>query len=137
MTPKQQQNPHKASPAPPIVRDFATVKLAPGSAHSEYSDFSSSTSVEGADRARVELDREEDRIRRERERSQTPEPDERGHASRQANRSSDSSDEEGGNILDTVVLPVIDSVGFLLLCLCSKPHHSPADPRTNHKPGGA
>lgn len=111
-SPAPAPKPTPASPAtpkqaPPIARDFATVKLAPGSAHSEYSDFSSSASVDGADRARVELDREQERLRRERAR--TPEPEPELEERRQQNGSGDS-DEEGGNILDTVVLPVIDSV---------------------------
>ncbi|KAL8286384.1 hypothetical protein RQP46_004401 [Phenoliferia psychrophenolica] len=132
-TPTQQQQ-------KPIVRDYAdapafgTVKLAPGaapggaggSAHSEYSEYSSSRSVGDEDRARVELDRERERIEREREkaaersereRQEKDRQQQQQHTPRQQNgtNGSESSgderdDEEGGNILDTVVLPVIDSI---------------------------
>lgn len=132
-------NPPKAQPDA-----FDTVRQAP-SAHSEYSEFSSSASVPGDVRARIELDREKARI--ERERQLQVQKEQQQSAARTAiqhskSRSWDSvgssvehhtavgpgnggngatagptsvhssDDEEGdsGSIMDTVVIPVLDSV---------------------------
>lgn len=127
---------------------FDTVRQAP-SAHSEYSEFSSSASVPGDARARIELDREKVRI--ERERQLQVQKEQQQSAARTAiqhskSRSWDSvgssvehnavgagngrkaatagppsvhsSDEEEGDlgsIMDTVVIPVLDSVRHTLL----------------------
>ncbi|KAK4699784.1 hypothetical protein P7C70_g6476, partial [Phenoliferia sp. Uapishka_3] len=130
------QNPPPIARDYALAPAFNTVKLAsaplsasqPGSpaksAHSEYSEFSSSQSVQNEDRARVELDREKERMRREREkergvkeeREREREEREREreyhqrHGTNGTNGSNSDEDEEGGNILDTVVLPVIDSI---------------------------
>lgn len=112
---------------------FETVRRSivgpPPSAHSEYSDYSSSPSVPSEQRPRVELDREKERIERERlvglqleqhQRAQVSRPDswasseegERREEERTPTRERTASeeDEDGGSILETVVLPVLDSV---------------------------
>lgn len=140
---------YAATPQPPAPharppRDqpaFETVRKSiispPPSAHSEYSDYSTSPSVPNEQRPRVELDREKERIERERlvlqqreqqQRAQVARPDswassedgggreekEEEEVTRERTptngRTASEEDEEGGSILDTVVLPVLDSV---------------------------
>lgn len=123
---KPSPSPTKSSPpsAPPST--FSTVKISGRfptgspvvSAHSEYTDFSSSPSIPLSDRARVELDREKARIEAERERDREKQrmPQHSQQHARTATHgsgvSSHNGEEEEGEepILDTVLLPILDSV---------------------------
>lgn len=152
----------QSRPLPPIQHDeptFDTVRnLKPNaspnmnspvisSAHSEYSDFSSSVSVTDSERARVELDRQRERIERDRrggdnyghqqqqQQRQQQQPERRwedngrgngvgrgedvdgGHARSGTDDSGGSDDVDGGSILESVVLPVLDSVSCVLSIL--------------------
>ena len=123
---------HRSAPAPALApvaapvrsHDFAdTVRGAP-SAHSEYDDYSSAASSAGgggagassrdADaRARAALDRERERLERLRidERERAFEREREELRAREAAQQQEMDEEEGGGeILDTVVLPVLDSV---------------------------
>lgn len=123
---KPSPSPTKSSPpsAPPST--FSTVKISGRfptgspvvSAHSEYTDFSSSPSIPLSDRARVELDREKARIEAERERDREKQrmPQHSQQHARTATHgsgvSSHNGEEEEGEepILDTVLLPILDSI---------------------------
>ncbi|GAA5840955.1 hypothetical protein JCM9279_001272 [Rhodotorula babjevae] len=124
---------HRSAPAPALApvaapvrsHDFAdTVRGAP-SAHSEYDDYSSAASSSGgggaggassrdADaRARAALDRERERLERLRidERERALEREREEVRAREAAQQQEMDEEEGGGeILDTVVLPVLDSI---------------------------
>lgn len=133
------QAPHSRAPAPAeVVRshDFAdTVRgsAPPSSAHSVYDEYSSAASSSSAGtsagagtpranadadaRARTALDRERQRLERlrlaeeERERERDREEElVRAQQQQQQYDQGPDVEEEGGEILDTVVLPVLDSV---------------------------
>lgn len=123
-------------PNPP----FDTVRRAPPSsaasfsssnpsAHSEYDAFSSAapSTVDADERARDALDRERDRLEKLRlqqvqeeedryadDRSTTPRRGDVASRGREdSNESQEDEEEAEGNILDTVVLPVLDSVSLV------------------------
>ncbi|TNY24501.1 kinase-like domain-containing protein [Rhodotorula diobovata] len=133
------QAPHSRAPAPAeVVRshDFAdTVRgsAPPSSAHSVYDEYSSAASSSSAGtsagagtpranadadaRARTALDRERQRLERlrlaeeERERERDREEElVRAQQQQQQYDQGPDVEEEGGEILDTVVLPVLDSI---------------------------
>ncbi|GAA5914647.1 uncharacterized protein JCM6883_001028 [Sporobolomyces salmoneus] len=108
--------------APPLASPASAASLASGapSAHSEYDAYSTAapSAVDADERARAALDRERERLEKMRleqeEREHTPQ---RSQAEQPRQRefsnegSQEGEEEEGeGNILDTVALPVLDSI---------------------------
>ncbi|BGP38751.1 hypothetical protein JCM10449v2_002688 [Rhodotorula kratochvilovae] len=114
---------HRAPPAPPAVapairtHDYAdTVRGAPppsASAHSEYDEYSSAASSAAGDadaRARAALDHERERLEQLRLRDeQYAQAQLQGRAA-QEEQDEEEEDAQGGEIIDTVVLPVLDSI---------------------------
>ncbi|ORY88905.1 kinase-like domain-containing protein [Leucosporidium creatinivorum] len=96
--------------APPPARTGSPA--ASNSAHSEYSEFSSRPSVPDEERARVELDRERERLERMRIGQQQEEERRRGGRTptNGETEQEDGEQEDNGNIMDTVVLPVLESI---------------------------
>lgn len=138
--PATQRQPKQSGPAPPTQYNHQnhyarpTTYLTPQSpmysAHSEYSQYSSGSasagdSLEHDERARYELDRERERLEVEaRMRDMSLQKAETGHATDASEQG-----EDGGNIMHTVVLPVLDSVSIddvMIACdvLCRSLHNA-------------
>ncbi|GAA5979517.1 hypothetical protein JCM5350_004920 [Sporobolomyces pararoseus] len=109
--------------APPIASSTSATSLASSgapSAHSEYDAYSSvaPSAMDADERARAALDRERERLERMRlgqeEKEKTPARSNSQGREREVSQAvagQDQEEEEGeGNILDTVALPVLDSI---------------------------
>ncbi|GAA6017866.1 hypothetical protein JCM11491_001197 [Sporobolomyces phaffii] len=108
----------RANPPSAPSSSGSTPLRGPPSAHSEYDAYSSvaPSSVDSDERARAALDRERERLERlkleQEERERTPKRSASQPRERQASNEGEDEpeDEAEGNILDTVALPVLDSI---------------------------
>ncbi|GAA5931970.1 STE20 family serine/threonine-protein kinase [Sporobolomyces koalae] len=112
----------RAVPVPTAPSSTSTGSVASRgnpSAHSEYDAYSSGvpSAVDADERARAALDRERERLEvlrleqvREEEQHATPRRHDPQHRERELSQEGEEDEDADGNILDTVALPVLDSI---------------------------